>query len=65
MNFLFLSLLRALTTPDGSGGELLSTRRKSHLLEAEWYARLAAEGEKERKEMSPPAAPAADPFRSR
>lgn len=38
MNFL-LSLLRALTTPDGSGGELLSLRRKFHLLGAEWHIR--------------------------
>jgi hypothetical protein len=47
-SFLF-ALLRALTTPNGSGGELLSTRRKSHLLQAEWYARLAETGEQERK----------------
>jgi hypothetical protein len=38
MNF-FLSLLRALTTPDGSGGELLSLRRKFHLLSTEWHIR--------------------------
>lgn len=38
MNF-FLSLLRALTTPDGSGGELLSLRRKFHLLRTEWKIR--------------------------
>jgi hypothetical protein len=38
MNF-FLSLLRALTTPDGSDGELLSLRRKFHLLHTEWHIR--------------------------
>lgn len=38
MNFL-LSLLRALTAPDGSDGELLSLRRKFHLLGAEWRIR--------------------------
>ncbi len=46
-HFIF-ALLRALTTPDGSGGEFLSTRRKSHLMQAEWYSRLAATGEAER-----------------
>jgi len=45
----FLSLYRALTTPDGTFGDLLSVRRKSHLLQAEWYSRLAAAGEAERK----------------
>ena len=56
MSSFFLALIRALTTPDGSaGGELLSTRRKSHLLQAQWYADLAAKGEAERK-----AAPAAE-----
>lgn len=50
MTSFFLSLYRALTTPDGpSFGELLSVRRKSHLLQAEWYSRLAAAGEAERK----------------
>ena len=44
-----LALLRALTTPMGSSGEFLSTRRKSHLLQAEWYAHLAEAGEAERK----------------
>jgi hypothetical protein len=44
-----LKLLRTLALPGGSDGELLSTRRKYHLLQAEWYARLAAEGEEERK----------------
>lgn len=44
-----LALLRALSTPNGAGGELLSLRRKSHLLQAEWYAHLAATGEEERK----------------
>jgi hypothetical protein len=50
MTSFFLGLYRALATPDGSNwGELLSVRRKSHLLQAEWYARLAATGEAERK----------------
>lgn len=54
MTSFFLSLYRAMTTPDGSsGGELLSLRRKSHLLQAEWYARLAAAGEAERKAAAP------------
>lgn len=44
-----LALLRALKTPNGSSGEMLSTRRKSHLLQAEWYAQLAEAGEQERK----------------
>ncbi len=44
-----LALVRALTMPSGSSGELLSTRRKSHLLQAEWYAHLAEAGEQERK----------------
>lgn len=45
-----LALLRAITTPNGSSsGELLSARRKSHLLQAEWYAKLAKAGEEERK----------------
>lgn len=30
------------------GGELLSTRRKAHLLEAQRYVRHAAEGQRER-----------------
>ena len=53
MPHFILALLRALTTPDGPGGELLSTRRKFHLLQAEWYARLAAAGEAERKAAAP------------
>jgi hypothetical protein len=48
-----LALLRAVTTPDGSDGGLLSVRRKSHLLQAEWYARLAEAGEQERKAEEP------------
>jgi hypothetical protein len=44
-----LALLRALSTPNGSSGELLTTRRKSHLLQAEWYTHLAEAGEQERK----------------
>jgi hypothetical protein len=65
MNILLLSLLRALATPDGSDGALLSIRRKSHLIEAEWYTRLAAEGDKERREELRTAAPAPHPFRTR
>lgn len=55
-----LALLRALATPNGSGGELLSVRRKSHLLQAQWYARLAEMGEQERKaeELASPKSPA-------
>jgi hypothetical protein len=49
MTSFFLSLYRALTTPDGSFGEMLSARRKSHPLQASWYSRLAAAGEAERK----------------
>lgn len=61
MTSFFLSLYRALTTPDGpSFGEMLSVRRKSHLLQAEWYSRLAAAGEAERKaEASAQADPSA------
>ena len=44
-----LSLLRVLSMPNGASGDLLSVRRKSHLLQAEWYARLAESGEQERK----------------
>lgn len=54
MSSFFLALLRAITTPGGSSaGELLSARRKSHLLQAEWYARLAKEGEDERRNLRP------------
>jgi hypothetical protein len=65
MNFLLPSLLHALTTPDGSDGALLSTRRKSHLIEAEWYVRLAAEGDKERRKEHRTADSAHHPFRTR
>jgi hypothetical protein len=34
------------------GGEFLSVRRKAHLLEAQRYFRIAAEGEKERARPS-------------
>lgn len=44
-----LQLLRTLSLPDGSNGELLSSRRKHHLLQAEWYAQQAARGEEERR----------------
>ncbi len=43
------------------GGELLSVRRKSHLLQAEWYARLAEAGEQERK-VEEPIKPGYSPF---
>jgi len=49
MSTLFPALIKALSLPDGTGGELLSVRRKSHLLEAQWYAQLAAAGEAERQ----------------
>lgn len=44
-----LLLVDALATPNGSSGKLLYVRRKSHLLQAEWYAHLAKAGERERK----------------
>jgi hypothetical protein len=54
MSSFFLALFRALTTPDGaSAGDLLSVRRKSHLLQAEWYARLAKAGENKRRTAKP------------
>jgi len=65
MNVLLFSLLRALTTPDGADGALLSTRRKSHLIEAEWYARLATEGDRERRDENRAAPPADHSFRIR
>ncbi len=49
MSPFFATLLHALTRPDGPGGELLSLRRKSHLLQAEWYTNVAKTGEAERK----------------
>jgi hypothetical protein len=55
MNALFLSLLRALTTPDGADGVLLTSDRKSHLLEAGWYRQLATEGEREHRASNPSA----------
>lgn len=52
MSTFFAALLHSLSVPDGSDGELLSMRRKSHLLQAEWYAHLAKVGEEERKAES-------------
>ena len=53
MRTLLKSVLRYLARLAASeGGELLSVRRKAHLLEAQRYYRLAAEGERERTKPS-------------
>jgi hypothetical protein len=65
MPVFILDLLRAIMRPDGSGGELLSMRRKHHLLQAQWYDRLAKAGEEERKQEKLKDEPAADPCRIR
>ena len=53
MKALLKSVMRYLAQLSASeGGELLSVRRKAHLLEAQRYFRLAAEGEKERTRPS-------------
>jgi hypothetical protein len=65
MPVFILELLRAISLPEGPGGELLSMRRKYHLLQADWYNRLAKAGEEERKQEKLKDEPAADPCRIR
>lgn len=60
-----LELLRAISLPEGPGGELLSMHRKYHLLQAEWYDRLARAGEEERRQEKLKDESAADSCRSR
>lgn len=53
MKTILKSIMRYLAQLAASeGGELLSVRRKAHLLEAQRYFRLAAEGERERTKPS-------------
>lgn len=53
MKTILKSVMRYLAQLAASeGGELLSVRRKAHLLEAQRYIRLAAEGESERTKPS-------------
>jgi hypothetical protein len=57
MKSIFLNLVRALAryiseVAASESGELLSVRRKWHLLEAERYARLEAEAAKAKREAA-------------